>query len=179
MARRILLCGLLAMAAWCSAASAIPVFGDAWEARYPLSTLPARMAALTGSVCNVCHHAGPGTQGNCYRDDLSDLLVQGLTPTDAIAQLDSVDSDGDGVPNGVEITAAREGEPGEIGYNPGLIGDTGTDPCADYPDEEVTGVPETPPPPLVPTVSEWGLAAMVMLLMSAGSIVIARRRLAA
>ncbi len=185
MAHRNLLCCLLAMGAWCSSASAIePLcssasrfgpFAEAWEAKYPLSTLPARMQALTDSDCNVCHHSQPGVLGNCYREDLSDLFALGMSPADAIDQLDTVDSDGDGVPNGVEIMTPRAGEPGEIGYNPGLVGDTGVDPCGDPPNEVVTGVPETPPPPLVPTVSEWGLIVLTLLGMTAGTILLARR----
>jgi hypothetical protein len=55
-----------------------------------------------------------------------------------------VDSDGDGVPNGQEILAPHEDLEGEIGYNPGLIGELGTDPCSTEPDRPITGQRETP-----------------------------------
>ncbi len=179
MARRTLLCGLFVTWACCSAVVATNGLRDAWVLQYPNSTLPARMEGLTGSSCNVCHHAGPGTQGNCYRGDLSDLVAQGVAPADAIDQLDTVDSDGDGVPNGVEIMTPRGGEPGQVGYNPGLIGDTGTDPCGADPDEVVTGVPETPPPQEIPAVSEWGLVVMALLALTVGTIICGRRLLVA
>ena len=144
MAHRTLLSSLFVTWAFCSATLGTNGFLDAWVLEYPASTLPARMLALTGMSCNVCHHAGPGVQGNCYRETLAAYVVQGSSMEEAIALADTDDSDLDGVPNGVEIMTAREGEPGQIGYNPGLVGDTGTDPCGDPPNEVVTGVPETP-----------------------------------
>lgn len=211
MAHRTLLCSLFATWACCSATLASNGFLDAWLVKYPASTLPARMLALTGTACNVCHHAGPGTQGNCYRETLADFVSQGSSMEEAIDLADTEDSDLDGVPNGVEIMTPREGEPEEFGYNPGLVGDTGTDPCGVNPDQVVTGVPETPAlwcgdgevnqpteecdppgsatcpdegvcradctcPRPVPTVSEWGVAAMTLLLLTAGTVAIPQRR---
>jgi hypothetical protein len=103
-------------------------------------------------------------------------MGQGVSSADAIDQLDSADSDGDGVPNGVEIMRVRHDDAEQRGYNPGLIGDTGTDPCGESQLDEVTGVPETPGPPDVPTISEWGVAAMALLLATAGSVLLTRRR---
>ena len=155
----------------------VPSFLNAWIARYPTSTLPARMDALTGRDCNVCHHPpNLNTPGNCYREDLAELINLGMPIEDAINQIDPVDSDGDGVSNGDEILAARS-EPGEIGFNPGLIGETGTDPCGTNPASVVTGVPETPPLP-VPAVSVWGIVASALLLVIAGSVLLRRRNFA-
>jgi len=158
------------------ASVAAPSFLSAWVAKYPTSTLPARMSALTGNACNVCHHPSAfGDPGNCYRADLIDLLGQGLTPEQAIDQLDGVDSDGDGIPNGEEATTPRP-EVNEIGYNMGLTGETGTDPCATNPTEPVSGVRETPPGNAIPTISEWGLVAMVIAQATVGSLILRRRR---
>lgn len=145
----------------------IPAFLDAWKLKYPTSTLPDRMDTLTGRDCNVCHHPpNLNTPGNCYRDDLSILIQQGLTIEQAITQLDTEDSDGDGFSNGEEATRRRP-EAGEIGYNPGLIGETGTDPCGDDPNEVVTGVPETPSS--IPATSGWGLLCLVLSVLVVGT----------
>ena len=158
-----------------SAAWAFPTYLSAWEARYPDSTLPARMAAATGANCHVCHHPpSRSLPGNCYREDIKGLLGSGLSIEEALEQLDAEDSDGDGVGNGVEIMAARFDLAGEVGYNPGLVGPNGTDPCADDPGEVVTGAQETLPGD-VPAVSEWGLVVLVLLVASAGHLVIRQR----
>jgi len=155
---------------------AAPSFLSAWVAKYPASTLPTRMAALTGSACNVCHHPSAfGDLGNCYRADLITLLGQGRTISEAIDQLHPVDSDGDGVPNGEEATTPRP-EVNEIGYNMGLIGDTGTDPCATNPTVPVSGLPETPPVNPIPTVSHWGLVVLVIVQVTIGSLILRGRQ---
>jgi hypothetical protein len=152
-----------------------PTFLDAWVAKYPTSTLPDRMNLITGRSCNVCHHPpNLNSAGNCYRSDISELLQTGITIEEALDQLDAVDSDGDGVFNGLEILAARP-EPGEIGYNPGLIGELGTDPCGINPGTPVSGVPETPAPAPVPTASDWGLVILGILLVTNASIMIRKR----
>lgn len=136
-------CSLLVVFVWCSTAFGRPSYQDAWANRYPTSTLPGRMATLTGSACNMCHQPPSfGTPGNCYKEDLNDLLGTGLSITEAIDNLDGTDSDADGYSNGQEAVTPRPD--GEVGYNMGLVGDLGTDPCADDPAEVVTGVPETP-----------------------------------
>ncbi len=158
-----------------SAAWAFPTYLAAWEARYPDSTLPARMAVATGADCHVCHHPpSRGLPGNCYREAIISLLDSGLSIEEALEQLDSEDSDGDGVANGAEIMAAHVDFAGEVGYNPGLVGPNGTDPCSGDPNEVVTGALETPFSD-VPTVSEWGLVVLVLLLASAGHLVIRQR----
>jgi hypothetical protein len=135
--------------------------------------------AVTSSVRQVRssgHHSSAfGDAGNCYRADLINLLGQGLTPKQAIDQLDTGDSDGDGISNGEETTRPRP-EPNEIGYNMGLIGDTGTDPCATNPTEPVSGALETPPGNAVPSVSQWGLVAMVIAQAIVGSLILRRRQ---
>jgi hypothetical protein len=152
-----------------------PNFLTAWVAKYPTSTLPDRMNLLTGRTCNVCHQPPSfGTAGNCYRSDLAELLNTGISIEDAFDQLDAVDSDGDGISNGVEILATRP-EAGEIGYNPGLVGELGSDPCGENPSASVSGVPETPIPATVPAASDWGVVALVILLVTSASIVIRNR----
>ncbi|MBL9032151.1 MAG: hypothetical protein JNM80_10665 [Phycisphaerae bacterium] len=142
---------VLAGAAGLLAAAAIPVQGfphylTAWKAKYPTSTIPQRMMTLTGSECNTCHHPPARfLPGSCYRMQLRNLLKIEMLPIEqALDVLDGLDSDGDGVPNGVEILTPRADSPGEIGYHPGLIGPSGTDPCGDDPLEVVTGMLETP-----------------------------------
>lgn len=158
-----------------SAQLLVPSFLDAWIAKYPTSTLPARMDTLTGRDCNVCHHPPSlNTPGNCYRSDLAELLLGGMTIQDALNQLDAVDSDGDGVSNGAEAVAARP-EAGEYGYSPGLVGEQGTDPCGTNPSQAVTGMLETPPPAPVPAVSDWGVIALVLLLLISASLLLRRK----
>ena len=155
---------------WCQQAWSIPNYLTAWEAKYPTSTLPARMQATTGSSCHVCHH--PPTRdiaGNCYREDLITLLNGGATITEALDQLDAADSDNDGVSNGVEATTARDDQPGEVGYNMGLVGATGTDPCSLEPGVAISGELETPTGP-VPAVSTWGMGIMTLLLLVTGTV---------
>ena len=127
-------------------AAAHPSYLTAWTTRYPTSTLPARMQAATGNQCNVCHHpTSTSNQGNCYKNDIRDAVNGGMTTAAAIAAVESLDSDGDGVSNRNEILAPRVGEPGQIGYNPGLKGPTGTDPCGSNPNTAVSNQVETPP----------------------------------
>ncbi len=137
-----------AMGGVVSSTSATPTIRNAFTARYPSSTLVARTGTATGNACYVCHQP-PSTSanGNCYKNDLLARLNAGRTAAQAVADLDRVDSDGDGVVNGDEILLARVDLPGQVGYNPGLIGATGTDPCADNTSTPVTGQLETPPPP--------------------------------
>lgn len=155
-------------------AALVPSFLNAWIAKYPTSTLPSRMDALAGRDCNVCHHPpNLNTPGNCYRADISTLINLGMSIDDALNQLDTVDSDGDGVTNGEEALAARP-EVGEIGYSPGLVGDLGTDPCGTNPGATVTGMSETPAS-AIPAVSEWGMVALAILMVTCASIVMRRR----
>ena len=127
-------------------AFATPTIRNAFTARYPTSTLIARTQAATGNACYVCHQpTSMSATGNCYRRDLTARIAAGRTAAQAVADLDAVDSDGDGVPNGVEITTPRTDMPGQIGYNPGLVGATGTDPCATSTTTPVTGQPESVP----------------------------------
>jgi hypothetical protein len=130
------------------------------------------MAVATGDICRVCHHAEDRAEpGNCYLEDLKTLVLGGAPIAEAIAAIDGWDSDGDGVSNGEEATMPRADLPGEIGYNMGLVGASGTDPCAVDPDEVVTGQPETPPAiSSVPAVSEWGLVVMILSVMVVGTM---------
>jgi hypothetical protein len=126
-------------------AAAHPSYLTAFQARYPGSTLPGRMLSTTGSSCNVCHHpTSTSNPGNCYRETLAGLLGGGQTIDQALANAETLDSDGDGVPNRDEITRPRTDLPGQVGYNPGLIGPTGTDPCGTSTTTPVTNQNETP-----------------------------------
>lgn len=126
-------------------ALAYPPYLIAWQTKYPTSTLPSEMASLTGSSCHTCHHPPqrhyPGT---CYRETLKSFVEMGMEIEDALELADPMDSDGDRVPNGVEILMQRSDDPTQIGYHPGLVGSLGTDPCYDFPEEVVTGRSETP-----------------------------------
>lgn len=135
--------GMLAMPPEASATNGI---NNAWRARYPTSTLPARMNAATGSACNVCHHpTNTANAGNCYKEAIAARINGGMTSAQAIIAVEGLDSDNDGVANGVEILAARTDIAGAIGYSPGLRGATGTDPCGTNPNTAVSNQLETPP----------------------------------
>ena len=177
MRNRLLLSVPIIVSTFAAQANARIEYFIAWVEKYPTSTLGSRMQELTGASCNICHHPPDrGVVGTCYREDIHALLDSGASIQDALDQLDSEDSDGDGVPNGVEILMPRFENPNEIGYHPGLVGATGTDPCGETPDDAVTGIRETPQLD-VPALSEWGLLAMGMLLISAATVVIHQRRI--
>ena len=164
-------CAVIGALVWVQSATAIPDYLTAWQNKYPTSTLPARMQAVADTQCHVCHH--PPTRdvlGNCYRMDLKALLDGGATIEDAIDQLDTEDSDGDGVSNGEEATTPRVDQPGEVGYNMGLVGPTGVDPCSPL----NFGIPVTneleTPPLVIPAVSAWGMTALTLLVLVVGSL---------
>lgn len=118
---------------------------NAWRTRYPTSTLLAQATAQMGNQCYMCHHpSSTSNPGNCYKDALETRIQGGMSAAAAINAVDALDSDNDGVPNGVEITTARAGT-SAIGYNPGLRGATGTDPCWSNPNAAVSNQLETPP----------------------------------
>lgn len=118
-------------------ASAYPSYVTAFKNKYPTTTLDSRLS------CTICHtNETYSNNVNCYRKALNQL-GSGVDINTRINQLDAVDSDGDGVPNGVEATAARPG--GGVGFSPGLIGFTGTDPCGANPALAVSNALETPP----------------------------------
>jgi len=126
--------------------AAEPDYMDAWSVRYGTSTLAVRMQSRTGSSCNVCHNPpSRSSQGNCYKNDIRAKLLQGMTINQALAAVELMDSDGDGVNNVTEITMVRADLPGQVGFNPGLIGPLGTSPCASNTGTAVTSQPETPP----------------------------------
>ncbi len=165
---QVLVCALVA-GYFCSQANAFPQYLSAFQAKYPTSTLPSRMAASPiGENCGVCHHSPVKSDlGNCYRVDIITALAT-MTIEQALDALDGQDSDGDGVPNGMEITAVRSDLPGEVGYSPGRVGPTGTDPCLGAGTPLPTGQLETPPP--IPTMSTWGLAVLTLLIMVSATI---------
>lgn len=119
---------------------------NAFAARYPGSTLLSRTAAATGNQCYVCHHPNDtGNPGNCYKEAIALRIAAGRTNAQAIADVELMDSDGDGVNNRDEILLARTDMTGQVGYNPGLIGAKGTDPCFTNTTAAVTNQLETPP----------------------------------
>lgn len=102
-------------------AAGFPDYYAAWQARYPTSTLPMRMDQQLGSGCFTCHSVPFGSPGTCYREDLRVLVNMSIEIDDALAMLEAVDSDGDGVSNIEEILAVRVDLPGHVGYHPGLV----------------------------------------------------------
>jgi hypothetical protein len=109
-----------------------PEYVTAFRNAYPTSTLLTRVASETGQSCYVCHHPSGSSYskaGNCYRMALKARIDAGRTIAQALADVDPLDSDGDGVSNHDEILWVRTDLPGEVGYSPGLVGATGTDPC--------------------------------------------------
>lgn len=120
----------------CEFAMALPPYVDSFKARYPSTTLDSRLS------CTICHTGESyALSVNCYKRDLANL-GGGLTIAQRIDMLDGVDSDGDGVANGVEATTARSG--GGVGFSPGLIGSNGRDPCGANQNLAVSGVCESP-----------------------------------
>jgi hypothetical protein len=144
---------VLAGVVWWSAppAAAHSSYVTPWRNAYPTSTLTQRMQSQFGGTCYACHQPpDTGEFGTCYKDALVVRLNAGRTISQAIADVDGLDSDGDGVSNHDEILAVRADMTGQVGYHPGLIGPTGTDPCGPSPNQPVTNVLETPPPPSCP-----------------------------
>lgn len=134
----------IALSAGASVASAFPSYLDAFQARYPTCTTPARMSAVLGAACYNCHHAPSlGDEGTCYRLDLRATLENGNTIEQALAAIEFVDSDGDGVANIREILAPRTDLAGQVGFHPGLVGPGGNDPCLN-PQTALTNQLETP-----------------------------------
>jgi hypothetical protein len=125
-------------------ASAFPPYLDAWIARYPTSTIPQRMTTVLGAPCYTCHiPPSTGTEGSCYRLDIRERLLA-MTIEEALAAVEWLDSDYDGVPNVVEIRTARTDLPGQVGYHAGLAGPLGLSPCGPTPTVPVTNQNETP-----------------------------------
>jgi hypothetical protein len=125
-------------------AAAFPDYLEAWQNRYPTSTIPTRMGEQLGFSCFTCHSTPFGDVGTCYREDIRHLVNMGVEIDAALAQLEPVDSDGDGVSNIQEILAPRIDLPGHIGYHAGLIGLDGRSPCSSNPDTPTTMQRETP-----------------------------------
>ena len=129
-----------------SPAAATNGIKNAFASRYPGSTLLARTATATGSQCYLCHHPNDtANPGNCYKEAIALRIAAGRTNAQAIADVELMDSDGDGVNNRDEILLARTDMNGQVGYNPGLIGAKGTDPCFTNTSAAVTNQLETPP----------------------------------
>jgi hypothetical protein len=128
-------------------AAAFPFYAVEWQNRYPTSTLDERMSSTFGAVCYVCHVPEDfGEEGTCYRLAIRERLNQGDTIQQALAFVEPLDSDGDGVSNLDEILASRADLPGQVGYHPGRVGPTGLPTCPPGNTFIGTGVPETPPP---------------------------------
>jgi len=133
----------LAIGLTATLAAAHPGYMTVWNNAYPTSTLGTRMQSQFGSSCYVCHQPpNTSTAGTCYKDSLAVQINDGLTIQQAIQAVDGLDADGDGFTNGMEIRAPRP--EGGVGFHPGLIGLTGTDPCGPNPSTPVTNRNETP-----------------------------------
>lgn len=148
----LLVSGAVLVASW-SPAQAQPQYLTAWLTKYSgRTTLHTRIQSQLGLNCFVCHDANDRRQdpSTCYKIDIKHKLQEGLTIAQALDAADSMDSDGDGVSNGIEITTPRNDGTGAIGYHPGLRGPIGVDPCGSDPARAVTNVLETPPPPPCP-----------------------------
>ncbi len=116
-----------------------------WTTRYPSSTLDERMTATFGQSCYVCHQPeGISVLGTCYLTDIKARLDAGRSISQALGDVDVMDSDGDGASNHDEILAVRTDLPGVIGYHPGRTGPLGVT-CGIG--VGTTGVSETPPAP--------------------------------
>lgn len=137
-------------------AEALPNYLDAFMARYPGSTIPNRMEELAGAQCYTCHHPPIGFDGSCYRLDLRERLHAGMSIEQALADVENIDSDGDGITNLEEILTPRADMPGQVGYHPGLIGPVGIDPCFNI--GPVSRVSETPP---VACPADWDRSGIV------------------
>lgn len=141
-------------------ALATPQVRDAFRARYPSSTLLTRTAAAYGDECYMCHQpTNTSRTGNCYRMALRARINAGRTRDQALADVELLDSDGDGVNNITEILMVRTDGVAGVGYNPGLVGATGTDPCATagLTTVAITHQLETPPPPPVTCAADIGV----------------------
>lgn len=177
MKREVIGCVLLVVTVAASPSWAVPANLTAWIAKYPSSTIPDRFdATVAGGRCNICHHLNvPGEDGtNCYRGALVGFRDQGMSIEEALDAADALDSDGDGVANGVEILMPRDDFSGDVGYAPGYVGPMGTDPCFSDPAAAVTEQLETPPQP-IPAASTWGLVVMLLSLMVMGTLMLSRR----
>lgn len=134
-----------------TSASANPDYLAAFRGTYPTCTIPDELN-IVSAACYTCHNSNAFFgDWNCYRRDLISRLRAGRSITEAIRDIETWDSDGDGTDNLTEILYPRPG--GLVGYNPGLVGPQGTDPCLtlafdDVPGSTlpVTGRLETPPP---------------------------------
>jgi CSLREA domain-containing protein len=119
-----------------SVAQGYPSYLAAFKTKYPTTTLDTRLS------CMLCHTSESFSNPvNCYKRDLANLGAATPIAT-RLNMLDAVDSDGDGVANGVEATTARPG--GGVGFSPGLVGSNGRDPCGANASLAVTNVCESP-----------------------------------
>ncbi len=125
-------------------APAFPPYLEAWKTRYPNSTIPSRMEGLFGLECFTCHiPQGFSLEGSCYRMDIRERILLGMSIEKALAAVELLDSDGDGIANVVEIMTRRSDFPEHVGYHPGLEGMFGVSPCGVPPGTVVTNMPET------------------------------------
>lgn len=130
------------------AAEAFPTYLDAFINRYPTCTTPQRLENSVGA-CSNCHSPlSYGIESTAYRLAIRERLRQGMTIQQALAAVEPLDSDGDGVRNIDEILRPRPvvaGQPQDIGYHPGLVGTRGVDPLVSITDP-VTDMAESPLP---------------------------------
>lgn len=71
-------------------------------------------------------------------------------------------------------------DPHTVVFGGGCFGDTGQDPAVSVPQQDTNGtidVATALADPLVPAVSEWGLVAMTLLVLAAGTVAVRRGRI--
>lgn len=165
-----LIAGLLAALIAAETASAFPGIRANFFTAYPeavgtrLDDLPSR-----AGHCGVCHFSftGGGAR-NAY--GLAVEATPGRTPAEILG-LGGLDSDGDGFTNDEEIIDT--GDFGNTPTFPGLtVDDIGGVSAIDTADLDGFLTPMLP----VPTVGEWGLFALALLLMTAATIIMMQRQ---
>lgn len=160
-----LFAGLLAALVAAESASAFPTYRTNFFAAYPeavgtrLDNLPSR-----AGHCGVCHFSFSGGGPR----NLFGQAVE-ATPSRSVSDilgLGGLDSDGDGFTNEEEIIDT--GDYSNTPTFPGLTAaDVGSVSAIDTADLDGFYTPMLP----VPTVGEWGLFALALLLMTAATII--------
>lgn len=162
--------GLLSFFVAAESASAFPTYRANFFSAYP-EAVGTRLDSVPSNTghCGVCHFSffGGGAR------NLFGQAVEG-TPSRSVSDilgLGAFDSDGDGFTNEEEIIDT--GDFGNTPTFPGLTADNvGSTSGVDTTEIENFLTPLLP----VPTVSEWGLFALALLLMTAATIIMMQRK---
>ena len=112
-----LLVTLLVMTAGIEPASASTTFPGDWATQYPSSQTDDNMISATGAPCQMCHeNDNGGNTVNLYGWAIKQRLDAGDTINQALSNVESQDSDGNGDSNLVEINANAQ-----PGWVPGAV----------------------------------------------------------